>query len=338
MSRLQVLLHVIEEGSVTAAAARLQYSPSAVSQQLRRLEREVGQPCSPGTRAAWCRPRPVRCSPGTPAGGAPAHRRRGRSRRDRRSAPGQLSIGTFATVGSSFVPLAVQRFRQLYPSIRMHIHSDREQGLIDKLEEGEVGLSLLWDYEWRRIDPSQVALTTLFEDPTVLVVAADHPLAGERSVHMRDLADEGWIIRSEQHPVAEVLHRSAAAAGFEPRISFEANDYQEAQAMVSVGFGALAPRTALTNKHPGCASSRSATPPRRAGSSSPTGTTGSAPLPRSPSTRCCSTWPRATSRTDPFAPGPLQPAPLARTLRQRPSAPSPAPDAPSPLMVREDRS
>lgn len=267
VSRLQVLLHVIEEGSVTAAAARLQYSPSAVSQQLRRLEREVGQPLL--TRHA-------RGMVPTEAGQVLAgHARKVVRQLTAAEADlaeiaglrrGQLSIGTFATVGSSFVPLAVQRFRQLYPSIRMHIHSDREQGLIDKLEEGEVGLSLLWDYEWRRIDPSQVALTTLFEDPTVLVVAADHPLAGERSVHMRDLADEGWIIRSEQHPVVEVLHRSAAAAGFEPRISFEANDYQEAQAMVSVGFGvALAPRTALTNKHPGVRilSLGDSAPPRR---------------------------------------------------------------------------
>lgn len=267
VSRLQVLLHVIEEGSVTAAAARLQYSPSAVSQQLRRLEREVGQPLL--TRHA-------RGMVPTEAGQVLAgHARKVVRQLTAAEADlaeiaglrrGQLSIGTFATVGSSFVPLAVQRFRQLYPSIRLHIHSDREQGLIDKLEEGEVGLSLLWDYEWRRIDPSQVALTTLFEDPTVLVVAADHPLAGERSVHMRDLADEGWIIRSEQHPVVEVLHRSAAAAGFEPRISFEANDYQEAQAMVSVGFGvALAPRTALTNKHPGVriVSLGDSAPPRR---------------------------------------------------------------------------
>ncbi|GAA1240133.1 LysR family transcriptional regulator [Janibacter melonis] len=267
VSRLQVLLHVIEGGSVTAAAARLQYSPSAVSQQLRRLEREVGQPLL--TRHA-------RGMVPTEAGQVLAgHARKVVRQLTAAEADlaeiaglrrGQLSIGTFATVGSSFVPLAVQRFRQLYPSIRLHIHSDREQGLIDKLEEGEVGLSLLWDYEWRRIDPSQVALTTLFEDPTVLVVAADHPLAGERSVHMRDLADEGWIIRSEQHPVVEVLHRSAAAAGFEPRISFEANDYQEAQAMVSVGFGvALAPRTALTNKHPGVriVSLGDSAPPRR---------------------------------------------------------------------------
>ena len=65
-----------------------------------------------------------------------------------------------------------------------------------------------------------------------------------------DLADEHWIVRAE-HPVREVLHRSALAAGFEPKVSFQANDYQEAQAMVSVGLGvALAPRTAVLNRHP----------------------------------------------------------------------------------------
>ena len=48
--------------------------------------------------------------------------------------------------------------------------------------------------------------------------------------------------------MAEVLSRTAHAAGFEPAVSFEANDYQEAQAMVAVGMGiALAPRLALAN-------------------------------------------------------------------------------------------
>jgi LysR substrate binding domain-containing protein len=48
-----------------------------------------------------------------------------------------------------------------------------------------------------------------------------------------------------------VLLNACHAAGFEPRISFYANDYWELQAMVSVGLGiAFAPRTAMTNKHP----------------------------------------------------------------------------------------
>jgi DNA-binding transcriptional LysR family regulator len=69
-------------------------------------------------------------------------------------------------------------------------------------------------------------------------------------VNIADLADEHWIVRAE-HPVREVLHTSALAAGFEPKVSFQANDYQEAQAMVSVGLGvALAPRTAVLNRHP----------------------------------------------------------------------------------------
>ena len=69
---------------------------------------------------------------------------------------------------------------------------------------------------------------------------------------MADLVNEEWIVRGDEHPVVEVLQRSASAAGFTPRIAFHANDYQEAQAMVSVGLGvALAPRTAVVNKRAG---------------------------------------------------------------------------------------
>lgn len=69
---------------------------------------------------------------------------------------------------------------------------------------------------------------------------------------MGELADEQLIVRANEHPVAEVLERSCRAAGFSPRISFQANDYQEAQAMVSVGLGiALAPQRAVVNQHPG---------------------------------------------------------------------------------------
>jgi LysR family transcriptional regulator, transcription activator of glutamate synthase operon len=58
-------------------------------------------------------------------------------------------------------------------------------------------------------------------------------------------------VRAEAHPVVEVLQRSAHEAGFEPTIGFLANDYQEAQAMVSVGMGvAMVPKTAVALQHP----------------------------------------------------------------------------------------
>jgi DNA-binding transcriptional LysR family regulator len=61
-----------------------------------------------------------------------------------------------------------------------------------------------------------------------------------------ELHKESWIVRAEAHAVVEVLQRSAHEVGFEPAIGFLANDYQEAQAMVSVGMGvAMVPKTAV---------------------------------------------------------------------------------------------
>ncbi len=69
---------------------------------------------------------------------------------------------------------------------------------------------------------------------------------------MKELRKESWIVRAEAHPVVEVLQRSAHDAGFEPNIGFLANDYQEAQAMVSVGMGVamVPPKTAVALQHP----------------------------------------------------------------------------------------
>jgi DNA-binding transcriptional LysR family regulator len=91
----------------------------------------------------------------------------------------------------------------------------------------------------------------LLDDPTMLVVAAEHRVARRREISMAELAEENWIVRAHDHPVGEVLERSCRAAGFTPRIAFHADDYQEAQASVSVELGvALAPRTAVANNHP----------------------------------------------------------------------------------------
>jgi molybdate transport repressor ModE-like protein len=250
--RLALLAAVLDTGSMTAAAEELNYTPSAVSQQLRRLEAEVGQPL------LHRQPRGV--TP-TEAGAVLAdHARRVVRQLAAAEADlaeiaglrrGVLELGTFPTIASSLLPLAVSRFRAAHPAIRLTVHSARFDELVRVLEDGTVGMSLLWDYEWNRLDPARFALTHLLDDPTALVVAADHPLARRRVVDMAALAGEDWIVRAHDHPVAEVLERSCRTAGFTPRIAFHANDYQEAQAMVSVGLGvALAPRTAMTTTHP----------------------------------------------------------------------------------------
>lgn len=249
VNRVRLLAEVARQGSMTAAASTLMYTPSAISQQMRRLETEVGQP------VLERHPRGVTL---TDAGHAivdyavtmERQLEALQARLDDIAGlrAGSLRVGTFPTVGASLLPLAVTEFRSRYPDVRLSVQSGRLAQLLDLLERRRVEIALLWDYEWSRIDVDGLTLQQLRSDPTALVVSGTHPLAARQSVRMSELAEENWIIRGDQHPVADVLSRTARSAGFEPTVAFEANDYQEAQAMVAVGLGiALAPRLALAN-------------------------------------------------------------------------------------------
>ncbi len=250
--RLSLLLEVIEQGSITAAADLMLYTPSAVSQQLRKLEQEVGQPLLV---------RKARGVVPTEAGQILVeHARRIMWQMDAARADleqlaglkrGAVAVGTFPTMAASFLPLVIRAFKKRHPSIDLSVRSGRFDDLLKDLQTGATGLCLLWDYPWSRFHDDSVSVTEVFEESTVLLVSKTHPFAERDSIKVAELHGESWIVRSNAHPVVEVLERSAREAGFEPKIGFMANDYQEAQAMVSVGMGvAMVPKTAVALLHP----------------------------------------------------------------------------------------
>ncbi|HJV99989.1 MAG TPA: LysR substrate-binding domain-containing protein [Arthrobacter sp.] len=250
--RLALLLEVVEQGSITAAAELMMYTPSAVSQQLRKLEQEVGQPLL-NRRSRGVVP--------TEAGQLLAGHARKivRQMQAARSDLGQiaglkrgsLTVGTFPTLAGSFLPIVIRTFKKRYPAISLSLRSARFDQLVGDLQSGVTGLCLLWDYPWNPFEDDSIRVTEVFRESTVILVARSHPLADREQVRMEDLLNESWIVRAEAHPVVEVLQRSAHDAGFEPVIGFLANDYQEAQAMVSVGMGvAMVPKTAVALQHP----------------------------------------------------------------------------------------
>ncbi|TWV56407.1 LysR family transcriptional regulator, partial [Streptomyces misionensis] len=251
--RILLFTEVARRGSVTATARALNYTPSAVSQQISRLETEAGQPLLE---------RHARGVTLTDAGRALAERGH-RIERELRAAEneladyaglraGTLRIGTFPTVGASLLPQAVIAFRDAHPDVRLTVRSARIAGLWTMLENREIEMSLMWDYDWSRIDREDIVVTPLLDDPPALLVSDRHPLAGRGTASLADFAHDPWITRAEHHPVAEALIRGCHAVGFEPHIVYEAHDYQEAQAMVAAGIGvALAPTLALEGIRPG---------------------------------------------------------------------------------------
>ncbi len=244
-----LLVDVVRAGSLTAAANRLSYTTSAISQQIAKLEAEAGQPLL--ERHA----RGVRL---TEAGAALARRaerietqlQAARSELDDIAGlrSGTVRIGTFPTVGSSLLPQVVKLYKSRHPAVRLTVRSSRFTALRAMLDTGEVELSLLWDYEWAPVTDRELVVRELLVDPPTLVVSVNHRFAHRESLDMAELADEQWITREDNHPVGAALEKACQKAGFAPSVAFAANDYQEAQAMVAVDLGvSMAPRLALSN-------------------------------------------------------------------------------------------
>ncbi|AQA01575.1 LysR family transcriptional regulator [Mycobacterium sp. MS1601] len=247
--RMLLLVDVVRAGSLTAAANRLSYTTSAISQQIAKLEAEAGQPLL--ERHA----RGVRL---TEAGAALARRAErietqlhaARSELDDIAGlrSGTVRLGTFPTVGSSLLPQVVKLYKSRHPAVTLTVRSSRFAALRAMLDTGDVELSLLWDYEWAPVTDRELVVRELLVDPPTLVVSVNHRFAHRESLDMAELADELWITREDHHPVGAALEKACQKAGFVPTVAFAANDYQEAQAMVAVDLGvSMAPRLALSN-------------------------------------------------------------------------------------------
>src|SRR5437763_403867 len=116
--------------------------------------------------------------------------------------------------------------------------------------EAETGATLLVR-DRRGVRPT-AAGATLLEDPMHVALPGEHPLAAKPALTLSDLRDQDWVQTSSSSPCARHVVRSCLAAGFEPHVTFESDDYETVQGLVAAGVGvALIPRLALTHVHPG---------------------------------------------------------------------------------------
>jgi DNA-binding transcriptional LysR family regulator len=248
--RLRVLREVADRGSFSAAAEALSYSQSAVSQSIAALEAELGiSLLDRGRRGA----RP------TSAGAALAAHADGiLARLDAAEAEvaaiagvrgGRLVMASFPTAGATIVPLAVAIFREAHPDVALSLAEGEPEEMAPRLRGGEFDLALLFEFEGVSEDlGAGLRRIELLEDPMYLALPNDHRLADAPRIHLHDLSAESWVQASADSPCARHVVRSCHAAGFEPTVSFESDDYQTVQGLVAAGVGvALIPQLALSS-------------------------------------------------------------------------------------------
>jgi DNA-binding transcriptional LysR family regulator len=252
LRRLHVLRAVSHYGTVTGAAKALHLSPSAASQQIRQLAKELEvtllEPQGRNVRltsaahvllshadaieARWRRAEAELYATGT----EPA---------------GEIKLCGFATAIATLLAATAEQLHARYPGIDVRLREAEASECFDLLFSGSADLAVVEaNLDSPPLDDIRFDQRPLFDDPFDLVVSADHPLAEHSSVTLADAARESWIIglpgsTSRQHVLA-----ACSNAGFTPSIAHEASEWSVVANLIGHRLGvALVPQLAELPPH-----------------------------------------------------------------------------------------
>ncbi len=245
LHQLAYALAVAEEGSFTRAAARLRLAQPSLSRQVRLLEGELGVVLfnrGPGQGPVTLTPDGSALLPfmqrvlaDVEATGAEARALSGMAR-------GRLAIGATPSLVTSALAPALVEFHESHPGIDLSVVEGGSHQLVPQVASGEVDLALVV----LPVTDPLVVTTPLFEDPLVLAVAPDHPLAGRRRVGVRDLDGLDLVMFREGYDLRAVTLAACAEAAVEPHLVSEGGEMAGVLSFVAAGLGAaVVPAIAL---------------------------------------------------------------------------------------------
>ncbi len=243
LRHLSYFVAVAEEGQVTRAASRLSVAQPAVSAQLRRLERELGEPL------LYREQRGVRLTgagdaflPHARAALAAAERGRDAIASLRGLLSGSLRVGVVRPVDRRFAA-ALGEFHRAHPAIRIAVVEQHNDPLLEALGNGEVDVALVGT---ARRPPPPLRTRVIASEPLVLGVRPDHPLSRRKAVALATLREEPMITLTRESGLRAVLENACREAGFSPRIAVEAGELRGLAELAAEGLGvAIAPRSAF---------------------------------------------------------------------------------------------
>ncbi len=254
LNRLRVLIEVVSHGSFSGAAHALSYTQSAVSQAIARLEAETGTTLLVRDRRGI---RPTAAGATLVEHAEAIFAQVGAAEAELADVlgirGGRLRVASFPSAGATLMPHAIATFRQRHPDVSLTLAEGEPEEIAPRLRAGEFDLALLFEFPGVRERPGTgLRNVSLLEDPMHVALPADHALAAKPALSLEDLRDDDWVQTSAASPCARHVVRSCLAAGFEPHVTFESDDYETVQGLVAAGVGvALIPRLALTRVHPG---------------------------------------------------------------------------------------
>ncbi len=234
LRQLLCFLAVAEEGSFTRGAERVGIAQPSLSQQIRGLERELG-----GALVERL-PRGIAL---TPAGrvflpeARAAVQAAERAARGARAAlgldAGELAIATVRSIAVGILPDSLRTWHEQHPEVTIRLHEYRHRRPLEedvRRGTGDLG-----------VGPRPTAwsgpLVELGWEHFVVVLPPSDPLAGRKTVRLRELADRGWVLFEQGFGLADVVTAACARAGFQPRAAVRTAQSEAAARLAAAGLG-----------------------------------------------------------------------------------------------------
>src|SRR6266446_10196264 len=251
--QLRYFVAVADEGSFSRAAAKVRVAQPSLSQQIRKLEAEIGQPLFDRL------PRSVVL---TEAGRCLLEYARqilasiGDARRCvdelKGKIAGDVAVGAIPTIAPYVLPELVITFQKHYPDVTLHIVEDVTEGITRRIEAGELDVALASTCQ--RSPTLRVEL--LGREPLLALVPEGHPLAKQTVVSFDDLKSQRFLLLHEMHCLSQQVHHLLESRRLLPEIALAGSQLSTIANMVAAEIGvSIVPQMMVKHQPiPGCVS------------------------------------------------------------------------------------
>jgi DNA-binding transcriptional LysR family regulator len=234
---LKFFVAVAEELHFTRASVRLRVAQPHLSQQIRRLEREIGVELFVRTKRSVAL---------TPAGSAFLERVRivlddtadavYAAQRASRGETGRIRLGFITVAAFGVIPNATARFRTAYPDVEVLLEDVRSDEGLEMVRTGQLDLCLV--HPPRIVDPA-LNIEPVWLEPLVAVLPPKHRLANRQRIALQHLKSEPWVLwrREIASRMYDEVIGACAAVGFEPRVAQRGKRATTAVSLVASGVG-----------------------------------------------------------------------------------------------------
>jgi LysR family transcriptional regulator, hydrogen peroxide-inducible genes activator len=247
--QLRYFCAVAETGNFTRAAEREQVAQPSLSQQIMKLEEELG------VRLFDRLGRSVRLTDvgqvflkraRTVLGELRAAREEVAERQSTVSGP--LSVGVIPTIAPYFMPTRIAMFSRKYPQVSITVVEDVTVRLMDRLRAGLIDIAVIA----LPIRGHDVECVSLRSERLYAILPKDHQLAKKRSVMLKELRQEPFLLLRDDHCFRETAIDLCKRARILPQVVFESGQFSSIVGMVGAGLGiSIVPEMALEQR-PDC--------------------------------------------------------------------------------------